>query len=328
MMMIQAIVGIDISKDTFDATLLFQATKHHEKFQNDLEGYKKLNNWLKKHQVQTIHACMEATGQYSEGVATYLYQQNHQVSVVNPARIKAYGNSKLRRNKTDKADSELIAEYCLRENPSLWSPPPASFKDLQALIRRYDDLMANYQQEMNRLKSGYSTPSVVDDIRVHKDYLKQRIKLLKKAIMDHIKQTPELKIQHALLTSIIGIGDLTAAKILGEVRNIIDFSSARQLKAYAGLTPRNFFSGTSVHKKSRISKTGNTNLRKALYMSAICAKKHNPIVRDFCDQLLKNGKCKQAAVCAAMGKLLQLAFGVLKSGIPFDPNYLTKPSTP
>jgi transposase len=187
---------------------------------------------------------MEATGQYGEKAATHLFMQEHDVSVVNPARIKAYGNSKLRRNKTDKADSYLIAEYCLREKPGFWSPSSTSFKDLQALVRRYDDLQVNYQQEMNRLKSGYETPYVLGDIREQADRLQQRIQDIKKAMIQHIKNTPELQIQYTLLKTIIGIGDLTAAKLLGEIRSISDFDSARQLAAYAGLTPRNFFSGT------------------------------------------------------------------------------------
>jgi transposase len=320
--MIQAIAGIDISKDTFDVTILSENNKTYKKFSNNQKGFLKLDEWLKKQELNKIHACMEATGQYGEKAAVHLFKQEHEVSVVNPARIKAYGNSKLRRNKTDKADSYLIAEYCLREKPGLWSPSPASFKDLQALVRRYDDLQVNYRQEMNRLKSGYETPYVLEDIQDHVDYLKQRIEDIKKAMIKHIKNTPELQIQHTLLKTIIGIGDLTAAKFLGEVRNISDFSSARQLAAYAGLTPRNFFSGTSVHKKSRISKTGNKNLRKALYMAAISAKKHNPIIRTFCERLIANGKCPKEAVCAAMRKLLHIAYGVLKSGKPFDPNYL------
>jgi transposase len=320
--MIQAIAGIDISKDTFDVTILQENNKTYKKFENNTKGYLKLDKWLNKQKLSKIHACMEATGQYGEKAATYLYQQEHEVSVVNPARIKAYGNSKLRRNKTDKADSHLIAEYCLREKPGLWSPSPSSFKDLQALVRRYDDLQVNYRQETNRLKSGYETPYVLEDIRDHADQLKQRIKEIRKAIIEHIKSTPELQIQHTLLTSIIGIGDLTAAKIMGEVRSFSDFTSARQLAAYAGLTPRNFFSGTSVHKKSRISKTGNKHLRKALYMAAISAKKHNPIIRVFCDRLIANGKRPIEAVCAAMRKLLHLAYGILKSGKPFDPNFL------
>jgi len=265
---------------------------------------------------------MEATGQYGDGVAEYLYQHGQQVSVVNPARIKHYGNSQLRRNKTDKADAELIADFCESQNPALWSPPPAEFKDLQALVRRLEDLMTARQQEANRLQAGGTTASVIDDLNEHLAFLDQQILKIKNLIQEHIDNHPDLRRQRELLESIPGIGRLTAAKILGEVRSIQEFESARQLAAYAGLTPEHKRSGTSVHKKPRLSKKGNTNLRKALYMPAISAKHHNPIVAAFCKRLSESGLCPMEVIAAAMRKLLHIVFGVLKHGRPFEPNYL------
>ena len=115
---------------------------------------------------------------------------------------------------------------------------------------------------------------------------------------------------------------LTAAKLLGEIRAVTEFESARQLAAYAGLTPRNFVSGSSIHKKARLSKTGNAHLRKILYMPAVSARRWNPIIREFCQRLSLAGLTSLQQIGAAMRKLLHLAFGILKSGKPFDPNYL------
>ena len=322
--MIQPVLGIDIAKDTFDAALIVDGKIWNEHFENNPGGFKRLSHWVRKHTTDSLHACMEATGQYGDGLAEYLYQLDWQVSVVNPARIKAYASSKMRRNKTDKADAQLIAEYCLRENPSLWSPPPASFKDLQALVRRLENLQTNYQQKNNRLMSGGTNRVVLEDIKDHIHYLEEKIEQIKQAIQDHIEAFPELKQRQELLASIPGIGQLTAAKILGEVRDVCEFDSARQLAAYAGVTPRNFLSGTSVHKKSRISKMGNSQLRKALYMPAIVAQKHNPIIRIFCQRLLKSGLRPMEVIGAVMHKLLHLIYGILKSGKPFDPDFLQK----
>ena len=324
--MIQPVLGIDIAKDTFDAALIVDGKIWNEHFENNPGGFKRLSHWVRKHTTDSLHACMEATGQYGDGLAEYLYQLDWQVSVVNPARIKAYASSKMRRNKTDKADAQLIAEYCLRENPSLWSPPPASFRDLQALVRRLENLQTNYQQENNRLMSGSTNRVVLEDIKDHIHYLEEKIEQIKQAIQDHIEAFPELKQRQELLASIPGIGQLTAAKILGEVRDVCEFDSARQLAAYAGVTPRNFLSGTSVHKKSRISKMGNSQLRKALYMPAIVAQKHNPIIRVFCQRLLKSGLRPMEVIGAVMHKLLHLIYGILKSGKPFDPDFLQKQS--
>jgi transposase len=322
MQMTQPILGIDVAKKSLDVALMNDQKMLSKSFENSPAGYQGMAAWLKKHQSSQAHVCLEATGQYGDGVAEYFYQQGHPVSVVNPARIKHYANSKLQRNKTDKADAQLIAKYCEREIPALWTPPPASFRDLQALVRHLDGLLETQSQEKNRLTSGVRTQAVVASLNALIAFLDQQIRECKQAIQDHIDRYPELRYRQDLLVSIPGIGRLTAAKLLGEIRNILDFESARQLAAYAGLTPRNVFSGTSVHKKSRLTKTGNAHLRKALYMSAISAKRHNPIVSQFCTRLSTNGLRPMEVIGAAMRKLLHLTFGVLKSGRPFDPNYL------
>ena len=190
------------------------------------------------------------------------------------------------------------------------------------MMRRLDDLQNNRQQESNRLQSGLSNAVVIADLKAHLDYLDQQIEKLMQTIQEHIDQNPDLKQQQELLDSIPGIGPLTAAKLLSEIRNVSEFESARQLAAYAGLTPRNFRSGTSIQRKTVLSKMGNANLRKILYMPAISAKRWNPIIHSFCERLALSGLTPMEIVGAAMRKLLHLVFGILKSGRPFDPNYL------
>lgn len=320
--MIQSVVGIDVSKDTLDVILLKEQNSAYARFSNNRVGYARLTRWLISRGSGQVHACLEATGQYGDGIAEYLYQAGHAVSMVNPARIKRYGDSKLHRNKTDKADAALIAEFCRKENPALWAPLPAYLKQLRQMVRRLEDLQANYQQESNRLFSGTSDPWVVEDITDHLKELSNRIKALQKTIFQLIADTPELKAQFDLLLTIPGIGKLTAARLLAEMGDIACFEDAPQLAAYAGLNPKGFRSGSSVHKKTRISKEGRALLRHILYMPAIVACKHNPIIREFCDRLALRGLPKMAIVAAAMRKLLHLVFGVLKHMQPFDPNYL------
>ncbi len=318
----QAILGIDISKDSFDTALLINGAYKFNTFTNEPDGFHRMTKWLNKLKCGHLHCCMEATGRYADHVAEYLYVSGHSVSVVNPARIKFYANSKLKRNKTDKADAQLIAEYCLREKPSLWSPPPANFKNLQALIRHLDGLMKSRQQERNRLNSGVSTPGVITSLQDCISFYDQQINNIQSQIQNLINNDPELLRRQTLLISIPGIGKLTAAKLLGEVRDISAFQSARQLAAYAGLTPKNMLSGSSVRKKTVISKTGNAHLRKLLFMPGITARNWNPIISPFCDRLSQNGLSPMEVICASMRKLLHLVYGILKSGKPFDPNYL------
>jgi len=319
--MIQFTLGIDVSKDTLDFALLGGKKTEYRHFTNNEAGYSHLVNWLYKAEAKTLHACLEATGQYGEGVATYLHNHGYRVSVVNPARIKSYAGSMMRRFKSDKGDAEVIALYCQKEVPALWTPPPDSFRELQYLVRYLADLKNMRQQERNRLKSGVTSLRVRADLKAHIDFISAQIEQLTKEIARHINKCPELKKQKELLKSIPGIGDTTAAALLSEVRDFRAFDSARQLAAYAGLVPEQRDSGTSVHKKPRMSKKGNSHLRKSLYMPAIVATRHNPIVRALSERLKATGHCAMSIVGAAMRKLLHLAYGVIKTGKPFDPAY-------
>lgn len=322
------VLGIDVGKEALDVVLQRNTQRLARQFENNPKGHQQLAAWLEHCGERQVHVCLEATGQYGDGVAEHMYKQGFSVSVVNPARIKHYGNSKLRRNKTDKADAQLIAEFCRVEKPPLWTPPPAVFKDLQALIRHLDDLQVTRQQEKNRLVSGVRTQQVLDHLQALITFLDAQIMNTKQAMQDLIASEPELHRQQELLATIPGVGYLTAAKLLGEIRDIRNFEDARQLAAYAGVTPKNFSSGTSVHKKTRLSKTGNSNLRKILYLPAVSAKRYNPIVREFCLRLLDSGLQPMEVVGAAMRKLLHLVYGVLKHGRPFDPNYLKNVQVP
>jgi len=315
------ILGIDVSKATLDLVLLNEEGKSHKVISNDLAGLKALDKWLVSRHVDRVHACLEATGQYGDEVSEYLYAQGHDVSVVNPARIKRYGESKLHRNKTDKADADLIAEFCLKEKPALWEPLSPDLKHLRALVRRLNDLQANYRQESNRLLSGEKDAWVIKDLSVHVEYLKARIVATEEEIQNFINQTPDLKAKQDLLVSIPGIGKKSSAMLLAELGDISGFESAPQLAAYAGLNPKGFSSGSSVHKKTRISKQGRSELRSCLYMPAVVAMRHNSVVRALKERLYERKLPTMAIVAAAMRKLLHIVYGVLKNQKPFDPEY-------
>ena len=312
-------LGIDISKDSFHVELSLNEKLRHRRFANRKEGFHELGNWLAKHKVAQVHACLEATGPYSEELAFYLHQHGHTVSVVNPAQIKAFGQSELLRNKDDRPDAGLIRRFCEKQRPPAWAPPPAHLRELQALTRHLENLMETRQQQLNRLE-GTQTKGVVKSLRKLVVYLDTEIERTEKQIDDHIDSHPDLKQQSQLLESIPGIGKRTAAKLLAEIENISHYKSARQVAAYAGLTPKNNRSGT-LRGKTRLSKTGNARVRKALFLPAMVAKQHNPIVRSFCQRLARNGKNKMEVIGAAMRKLIHIAFGVLKSGKAFDPNH-------
>lgn len=310
------ILGIDVSKRKLDMALIFDTKSLSKTFDNSPKGCKLLAAWLKSLHLESVHVCLESTGIYGDLVAQTMHDSGYFVSIVNPLRVKAYAVSALRRNKTDKADARLIADFCLTQNPEQWLPPSPRVIKIQAISRRIEALEEMLQAEKNRLDvSPKDTKSSIK--RIIKT-LEKEIQDLQKQVKEHINQDPKLKNQNDLLQTIPGIGEKTSSMILGEVE-FERFDSARDLAAYAGVTPKQRKSGTSLNF-TRLSKMGNARLRKSLFFPAIVAVKHNQIIKDFAKRLAKNGKSKMQIVCASMRKLLHIAFGVLKSQSPFNPN--------
>ena len=310
------ILGIDIAKLKIDVALILESKTLTKQFDNSSKGFKLLQAWLTSLEISQLHACLEATGTYGDGVARFLHENGHFVSVINPFSIKGYASSKMQRNKTDKADARLIADFCLTQNPLQWLPPAPQVVELQALTRRIEVLEEMLQMEKNRLDVSptKTKPSIKRIIKT----FEQEIENLKKSIKEHINQNPDLKGQNKLLQTIPGIGEKTAQMLLAEIE-FSRYDSARQIAAYAGVTPKKSESGTSL-KQTKLSKLGNGRIRKGLYFPAIVATKHNSIINEFANRLEKNGKTKMQIVCAAMRKLLHIAFGVLKHKSPFNPN--------
>jgi transposase len=317
----QAILGIDVSQATLDVALLHGQRQRQASFANSIEGFERLTRWLAQHTRGPMHACLEATGRYGDALALFLYEAGHTVSVVNPARIQAFARATMSRNKTDSGDARLIARFCALHQPPPWTPPAPEVRTLQELVRRLAALEQMHHQERNRLKAGLAAEAVQALIEDHLRYLEEQIARVQQAIRDHIDQFPDLRRQRDLLTTIPGIGEKTAAILLGEIGDLSQFKRAPQLAAYAGLTPRKHLSGTSVQRPARLCKTGNAALRKALYFPALSALRYNPFIRQLRRRLRAAGKRPMQIVGAAMRKLLHLVFGVLKSGRPFDPNY-------
>ncbi len=331
---IRAWLGVDVSAETLDVCLLQvrkvkdkykrinnQAVEDREtckSFANAPSGYAQLLRWVESLApgllgAKAVHFCMEATGTYSDGLATFLVDSGQPVSVVNPAWLKHAGLSTGRINKTDPADGRLAAHYARKEQPALWQMAAPEVRTLTAMVRRLQNLTEQLVQEKNRLQVPGIVAPVQRSVEKSVRFIERQIDELQAQIRKHIDRHPGLKADRELLLSIPAVGETLAQWIMAELPDVSVFEAAQSVAAYAGLNPRLHRSGTSVHKRSRISRAGNRNLRRALYMPALSAIRHNPAVKELYDRLIEKGMVKKAAVCAAMRKLLMIAYGVLKS---------------
>jgi len=317
----QITVGVDIAKRKFDAVRLENGKYKHKTFDNSAEGFAAFVMWLLTFGDSKPLLCMEATGAYSLPLAEFLVNSEYPVSVVNPTKIKAFAKCELSRLKTDKADAKLIARYALEKQPALWTPPPPNMIELQALLRRIEHLLEMRQMEKNRLDTANS--AIIGSIETVLVQLDQQLETTREQIRQLINQDPELQQRAKLLDTIPGVGSASVAHLLLALSAHHRFTHAKQAVAYAGLEPRISQSGDWTGK-TRLSKTGDALLRKALYMPALVAWRHNPLIRAFCERLQANGKNGKAIACAAMRKLIHIAFAILKNNKPFDPLYETK----
>ena len=314
-------LGIDVSKLELSVALLKDNKSIKLKFSNDIVGFKKLYKWLCANKATDIKMCMEATGHYSLGIADFLYQKKCDVYIINPFCIKSFANGKLSRNKTDEADAVIIAQYIKQTQAAPYKPAPKIIREIRELDKTLEAMKINRAQVKTRLADGSYLPQKIISIwKTTLEHLDLQIKNIETSLHDLISAKSELKQDYENLQTIPGISSTTAITILALVPDISEFINARQLAAFAGLTPKQRTSGRSIRGKTKLSKMGSIRLRKALFFPAISAKQYNPVVKKFCDNLRNKSKCKMVVIGAAMRKLMHIIFAIFKHKVVFNTN--------
>lgn len=312
-------VGVDVSKEKLDVALLRDQGKFRDKVvANSRKGFLELAAWLAKQGITRAHVCMEATGAYWEDLAEFLVDSGFEVSVVNPLLIKKFGESLGERSKTDRIDARVIAKFCAERAPQLWQAPSKAVRGLRALVRRREALIELRTEELNRRDSA-SEQRVLESIAKVIAMLDEQIATIERQIRDHIDNDPTLKEQRALLESVPGIGKIVSGMLLSYYGGELRFKSSKQAVAFAGLDTSRRESGTSVRAKPRMSKKGHSNIRGTLYMPAVVAMSKSAWGKAFAARLAAAGKPPMLIIGAVMRKLVAIAYGVLKSGQPFNP---------
>jgi transposase len=310
-------VGIDISKAKFDIALLREGKFLSKVFANTPAGHAGLLKWLvdKGAEREQCHLCMEATSSYYEALALYLHDAGWTVSVVNPLQIKRFAEAQLARQKTDRADARVIAQFCAQQQPDPWQAPARAVRELQRLLARLEAIQGMRVQEQNRLYEAQGIPR--ESVQRILQVLDEEMRALEKLIDDHIDRHPDLRERRELLQSIPAVGPRLSASFVAWLP-VDRLSDARQAVAFVGLSPRAHESGQSVRGKASLCKLGHARLRKLLYMPAMSALRCNPAAKVLAKRLRAAGKPGKLIVGAVMRKLVHWMFGVLKSARPFD----------
>jgi transposase len=312
-------LGLDVSKAEFEACLLIGKKKDRSTFPNSPSGFKKLLSWLHGLEKDRIHACLEPTGVYSKALAKFLYSMEIKVSQVNSFAVQSLARGKNFRSKTDRIDAYLLADYCLKEDPPTWRPPTQIQEELKELNHRLSTVDEDIRKEKNRLET-VDSKVVLEDIEDSLGRLMVRREKLERAIRALIRSDEVTTKNFAILNSIIGIGEKSAIRLLAAVR-FDTFESGRQVGCYAGLTPRDFESGSSIRKRASISKVGSSEIRGYMYFPAMVAIQHNPQLREFAERLEGRNKLKKVIIVAVMRKLLALATTLIRKQQFYDPEF-------
>jgi len=337
--LVKQVLGIDVAQDELvvclrkmydDWTTELVA---HKTLSNTAKGFAELLSWVMKLTDASIPVgyVMEATGVYHESFAYFLHDKGLNVHIILPNKISNYARTLNVKTVTDKTASEAIAMFGLERKLDNWAPPKGIYRKLQQLTRERGQLKDESTVIKNQLHAerAGAKPNKKSIERATKRLvlIAKQLREIMTEVSELIKTDSETQAIILLLSSIPGIGLLTAATILGESNGFELIRNKKQLTSYAGLDVREKQSGTSVKGKSSISKKGNKHLRSAMHMPALAAIRHDEKFKAVFERLLPKHGIKMKAVVAVQRKLLEMTYTVFKTKKEYDKEYLKKEQT-
>lgn len=330
---LKQVLGVDVDQKNLVVTLgklvedLSIELYAHRVFANNKKGFSSLLKWTASLTDRSLpfQIVMEATGVYHQKFAYFLDEKGHDLSVVLPNKISNYMRTLDIRTITDKSCSQAIARFGLERKLDCWKRPKEVYKRLQQLTRERDQVTEERTMVKNQL---HAENAEAEPNKNSLRRLKTRIKLLdkqeaeiKKELNGYLKRDDTLAQQVKRITTIPGVGELTAMVVLAETNGFELIRNKKQLVSYGGLDIKEKLSGTSVKGKPRISKQGNKYLRKAMYFPAMTAVKHNQVHNALYGRIVGRTGIKMKGLVAVQRKLLELIYTIYKNKTVFDPQY-------
>lgn len=331
-------IGADVSKKTFDAAVVRAGQKYPatpladipvRSFARTPLGVEDFLQWmdaLVDPNDVAPRVVMEATGRYSQELTVWMVEQRPALApaIAPPHQTAAFIASLGLRNKTDKMEARALGFYGMERQPVPYKPLTPHEAELQDLCRCRNFLVRQRVALANRAAETHASPTVRALERKRLRLVAADIERLEQAMRRVLEQAPELKHDIEVLSTIYGVGFITATTVRAELGDLRRFSKARQLTAFAGLNPSLRQSGSSVHGRPRMNKKGNPRVRQCLYLAAMVAiQGHNDLQRSYV-HLCEQGLSCMAALGAVMRKMLVLMRAILISGQPYDPLWKTQ----
>ncbi len=331
---VKQVCGIDVAQNELvvcfatlneDYSLNLTASKT---FVNKKSSFSQLLSWAQKladRNVSLLFA-MEATGVYHEQLAYFLDDRRQKVSIILPNKISNFMRTLEIKTVTDSTAAQAIARFALeRSGLELWKRPKAIYRQMRNLTRERDQIIHERTMVKSQLHAeraqAFAESGTVKRLEARITLLDKQVNQILAELKALVKSDPEIESAVELLTSIDGIGELTAFIILAETDGFALIKNRRQLASYAGFDVKEKLSGTSVKGKPRISKRGNKYLRKAMYFPAMrSAKAEGSHKAAYAQIVARTGVRKKAGV-AVQRKLLELTYTIFKTQKPYDPEY-------
>ena len=312
--------GIDVSLNTLDFCYQNNLGEFfHLQVGNNNKGFEKILEHTGTH----YHFVMEATGVYYIRLAFFLHRHGCVLSVVNALSIKRYIQMHLERNKSDKKDAAWICRYAIDQQPLMWQMPDSAYfeaKQLYNTIREYSEQIKRFNNQLHSLRLlPIVSKDTVRSLEKIKAGLQKEMKALEEKLGNLLQAwQPE---QFKNVSSIKGLGKRATAMLIIFTQGFKNTKSHRQLISFAGLSPTEYSSGTSIQGKSKICKRGGKQIRDVLYMCAMNAIKTNTACKALYERLKAKGKTGKQGLIAVCNKLLKQAFAVVKNNTLYQPNY-------
>ena len=301
-------IGIDISKEHLDVAA--RPAGQQARFDNDEAGRKQLTKWLQP--LGDCHVVMEPTGGYEKAVARKLYENRVMFSVVNARQIRDFAKATGELAKTDKIDAQLIAHFGQAIQPAPTQMPDEQTQRLEALMQRRRQLVDMRVMESNR--RALATPGIQARIDQSLHFLDEQIKQIDSDIDDQIQHSPRWREHEDLLTSVPGVGPVTARTLTAMLPELGTLNR-KQIAALVGVAPYNDDSGKS--KGKRHVRGGRAAVRHVLYMAALSGAAYNPVLSALYQRLLAAGKLTKVALVACMRKLLVILNAMVRTQTPW-----------